>query len=70
MLDDLGDQAELERALGAHALVPAGEREPHGDVERQRPGEPHHLAARDEADAHVRIEELGPLRRDRRCRRS
>ena len=41
------------------------ERHAHGDVERERAREPHHLATRHEADAHVRIEELGAVRGDR-----
>ncbi len=68
--DDLGHQAELVGALRAEPLVAAGQRDAHRDVERQHAGEAHHLAARHEADAHVRVEELGALGRDRRCRRS
>ena len=64
VLDDLGDEPELVRPLRAHALVPARERDAHRDVGRQRAREPHHLAARHQADAHVRVEELGPIGRD------
>ena len=69
VLDHLGDQAELVGPLRAQPLVLAGERDAHRDVERQHAGEPHHLAARHQPDAHVRVEELGPVGRDRRCRR-
>ena len=68
-VDDLGDQPELVGPLGAHALVAAGEGDPHGDVRGQHPGQPHHLPARDQPDAHVGVEELRPGPRRWRCRR-
>ena len=38
VLDDLGDQPELVGPLRAHALVAAGEGDPHGDVASAAPG--------------------------------